>query len=264
VIRLAIAIAVVVALASPAHADKIDPAVQAKADVLFEKAQANYQSGQFQGAIELFKQAYDLVHDPIYLFNLAQSYRKVLDCEAAFDYYNRYLTEAPNADNKAKVKQWLTELQPCVEQRQKEHDAAKRGEEAERLRREEEERRRRQAAPRETVVDDGGPYRLAGMITGGVGAIGVVVGIIYGIKSENLRQDLATQCMASCRWGEDPVKQLDSDGRRANTIAKVGYIGGGITALVGAGLYVFGRTRVEHVTVAPTEGGATVSARLSF
>ena len=250
---------------SAARADtKVELTPQNKADVLFERAQANYQAGQFQAAIELFKQAYELVHDPIYLFNLAQSYRKVLDCEGAFDYYNRYLTAAPEADNKAKVRQWLTELQPCVEERQKEHEAARKGEEAERQRREDEERKRRAAMTHEATVDNGGTLRIVGLVTAGVGGAGLVAGVIYGIKGGNIKSDLSTTCMAGCRWDDPAIKSLDKDGQRANTIAKVGYIGGGIAALVGVGLYVFGRTRVEHVMVTPAEGGATVSAQLRF
>jgi tetratricopeptide (TPR) repeat protein len=258
---------VMVVVASSAYADtptKVELTPQNKADVLFERAQANYQAGQFQAAIELFKQAYELVHDPVYLFNLAQSYRKVLDCEAAFDYYNRYLTDAPQAENQAKVRQWLTELQPCVEQRQKEHEAARKGEEAERLRREDEERKRRAAMTRETTVDNGGALRIAGLVTAGVGGAGLIAGVIYGVKGSNLKSDLATTCMAGCRWDDPAIQGMDKDGRRANTIAKIGYIGGGIAAVVGVGLYVFGRTRVEHITVAPAEGGATVSAQLRF
>jgi tetratricopeptide (TPR) repeat protein len=264
--RCSLAILIVAVLGtSIAHADKVPVDTQAKADGLFERAQANYEANQFQAAIELFKQAYDLVHDPIYLFNLAQSYRRVLDCEAAYDYYHQYLDAAPKADNKAKVLQWLTELQPCVEQRQKEHEAARKGEEAERLRREEEDRKRRAAlAPQETLVDHGGTLRLAGVITIGVGSVGVAVGALYSVKGSNLKSDLATACMAGCRWDDPAIRQLDTDGQHANTIAKIGYIGGGITALVGAGLYVFGRSRVEHVMISPAEGGATVTARLRF
>ena len=70
-----------VVLTGVARADKVDPATQAKADALFEKGQALYLGDEFQGAIELFKQAYELVRDPVYLFNIAQSYRKVADCE---------------------------------------------------------------------------------------------------------------------------------------------------------------------------------------
>lgn len=261
---LVVAIALA-ALAGTGHADKVDPAVQAKADVLFEKAQADYQAGQYQASIELFKQAYELIHDPVYLFNIAQSYRKVLDCESAFDYYNRYLAGAPNAENKAKVQQWLAELQPCVEQRQKEHDAAKRGEEAERQRKEEEERRKRAAvAPRDSIVDNGETFRIAGIATGAVGGVGIIVGILYGIKGSNAKSDIATQCAMGCDWSAPNIQQLDNDGRHANTMAKVGYIGGGIAALVGAGLYVFGRSRIEHVMVTPAEGGASVTAQLQF
>src|SRR5438093_177956 len=124
------ALIAIMVFTATAYADRVELPPQTKADVLFEHAQASYQAGQYQDAIELFKQAYELVHDPVYLFNLAQSYRKVFDCEAASDYYRRYLGEAPAAENKPKVQQWLTELQPCVEQRQKEHEAARRGEEA--------------------------------------------------------------------------------------------------------------------------------------
>ena len=86
---------VVALLASAAHAD---PATQAKADKLFEQAQVDYQAGKYAEAIPLFQQAYELVHDPVYLFNIAQTYRKVLDCEGATTYYKRYLDEAPKAE----------------------------------------------------------------------------------------------------------------------------------------------------------------------
>ena len=259
-------IVVLAAIARVGHADpKVQPNVQAKADVLFEKAQADYQAGQFQAAIELFKQAYELIHDPVYLFNVAQSYRKVLDCEAAFDYYNRYLNDLPNADNKVKVQQWLAELQPCVEQRQKEHDAAKRGEAAEQARLDDEQRRKRAAAaPHEQTVDNGGPFRIAGLATAGLGAAGILVGVIYGVKGANAKSDLATQCMPGCDWSTAAIQQKDADGKHDNTLTKVGYVGGGIAAVIGAGLYMFGRLRVEHVMVAPTEGGAAVTAQLQF
>ncbi len=259
-------VGLVIAFARFAHADpKVDPAVQAKADVLFEKAQADYQSGQFQAAIELFKQAYELIHDPVYLFNVAQSYRKVLDCEAAFDYYTRYLGDSPNAENHAKVQQWLTELQPCVEQRQKEHEAAKRGEAAERARLEDEQRRERAAAtPRPQTIDNGAPYRIVGISLASAGVVGLAVGVLYGVKGGNAKSDIATACTPGCDWSTAAIQQLDSDGRHDNTLAKIGYVGGGIAAVVGAGLYAFGRLRVEHVMVVPTERGAAVSAQLRF
>ncbi len=262
-------LAFVLATTSVAHADKVPPATQAKADALFEKGQAMYLGDEFQGAIELFKQAYELVKDPVYLFNIAQSYRKVADCENAFDYYTQYLTAAPNAGNKVKVQQWLRELQPCVEKRKAEQEAAKRGEEAERQRKEEEERRRQEAMkapppPRDTEVDRGAPYRLGGYIGVGLGAVGLGLGIIYSVEGSNAKHDLAKLCAMGCTWTDPKVHSLDTSGQSDNTRAKIGYIGGGIAAVAGVALYMFGRTRVEHVIVTPTDGGAAVSAQLRF
>jgi tetratricopeptide (TPR) repeat protein len=251
--------------AGPKSAPKAEPTVQAKADVLFEKGQANYEGGQFQAAIELFKQAYELVRDPAYLFNIAQSYRKIGDCLAAFDYYNRYLGESPKAENRDTVNQWLREMQPCVEQRQQEQEAARRGEEAEKARQEELLRKQRAAArPVPMEVDRGKPFRITGLALGGVGIVGLAVGITYGIKSSSIKNDVANQCAMGCQWDTDPVKSLDADGRAANTRATLGYIVGGIATAAGVGLYMFGRTRIETVMVTPSSGGASVSAQLAF
>lgn len=266
--RVAI-LALVLAMASAAHADRVDPATQAKADALFEKGQAMYLSDQFQGAIELFKQAYALVRDPVYLFNIAQSYRKVADCENAFDFYTQYLAATPNAENKAKVQQWLRELQPCVEDRKREHEAAKRGEEMERQRQQEEARRHEQGAlppptPRETEVDGGGGFRTAGYVGMALGIVGAGVGVVSSIQGANARDDLKKLCAMGCVWTDAKVRSLDSDGRSANTRATIGYVGGGIAAIAGVALYMVGRTRVEHVIVTPTDGGAAISAHLRF
>lgn len=254
-----------IAFAGPKDKPKTDPK-QAHADALFEKGQASYQGGKYQEAIEEFKQAYELVKDPVYLFNIAQSYRKVADCVNAHDFYTQYLTEAPSAENKDKVNQWLSELQPCVDQRHNEQDAARRAEEAERQRKEEEARRAAEAAkPVPVEVDRGAPLRVAGIVTGVIGVAGLSVGIVYGIKSQSIKNEIDDKCITNhCQWDSMEILDLDAAGSRANTRAKIGYIAGGIATAVGAGLYIFGRTRVETVMVTPNAGGATASASFSF
>ena len=235
---------------------------QTAADALFEKGQASYQSGKYQDAITQFKQAYELVHDPVYLFNIAQSYRKVADCENADRFYRKFLEYSPNAENKDKVEQWLEELKPCVEQRQHDQEAARKSqEEAERLRKE-----RELARPVDTAVDRGKPFRIGGIALAGAGAVGLTVGIVYGIKSQSIQDDIDAQCSPprSCQWDSRPIQTLHEDGRSANRRAAFGYIGGGIAMIGGAALYMVGRTRVETVTVQPTAGGASVTAHLSF
>ena len=251
----AFAIAVVLVVgAGVAHAD-VDP--QTKADVIFERAQAAYQAGKFQAAIELFKDAYELVHDPVYLFNIAQSYRKVLDCVAATDYYNKYLEAAPNAENKAKVQQWLRELSPCVEQRRNDEEAKKKLDELERQKQLDAERQRQAAlASRAHAVDRGKSLRIAGLVTAGTGAIGIGIGVAFSIRGTNLKNQVANDCATSCVW--DNEKSLDASGKRANTIALVSYIAGGVAALAGTTMFVVGRLKIESVAVSPT------SAAVSF
>jgi tetratricopeptide (TPR) repeat protein len=262
---------VVVALCSGlAYAQPVDPATQAKADVLFERGQASYTGGRYQAAIELFKQAYDLVRDPVYLFNIAQSYRRVLDCLAAFEYYERYLNEAPGAENRVKVQQWLRELQPCVEQRREEQAAARRGEEAERQRREEAEQRQHAdvgSGPEPMGTRDRGRnLRIAGLATGAIGIVGLAVGMGYSIQGGNVTDRITALCSPpnTCQWDDPGIQELHVDGERANTRALVGYVVGGLATVAGGALYVYGRTRVEAVAVMPTQGGLTVAANLRF
>jgi tetratricopeptide (TPR) repeat protein len=263
--HLALCLVLIASVASAAP--KTGAPAQKQAQALFEQGLASYQSGKYQDAITQFKQAYELVDDPVYLFNIAQSYRKVADCTSADDYYRRYLGAAPKADNQQKVEQWLEELRPCVEQRKQDQEAARKSqEEAERLRRERElaDQQRPAGAPSETMVDRGLPLRIGGIALAGVGAIGLGVGVAYGIKGSNIRSDLDDQCARGCQWDSAEIQAMHEDGKTANTRAKIGYIGGGIALAAGAALYMLGRTRVETVTVTPATGGATVSATLSF
>lgn len=238
---------------------KVEPAVQARADALFVNGQASYRDGKYQEAISQFKQAYILVADPVYLFNIAQSYRKVGDCVAAYDNYSRYLEVAPNAENRDKVRQWLTELEPCVAQRHEEQ------EQAARKAQEEAERKRVDVpAPHAETRDRGLPFRIGGIALAGVGFVGVGLGVASGIRGRDLGAQVASACASSCQWDSDTIQSLDQAGRTANTRAWVGYIGGGIAVLGGAALYLYGRTRVETIMVSPTAGGATVGARMRF
>ena len=263
-------VCVVLAIAGVANAvpKATVSAEQKQADALFEKGQTSYQDGKYQDAIAQFKQAYDLVKDPVYLFNIAQSYRKVADCVNAADYYKRYLQEAPNAENKPKVEQWLEELRPCVEEREAEQAQARKSqEEAERLRKERELAEARGIVmPTEGTIDSGKPFRYTGLALAGVGAVGLGVGIAFGVRGSSIKSDIDERCSPpnNCQWDSAEIQALHADGESANTWSAVGYIGGGIALAGGVALYMYGRTRIETVSVAPASGGATVSARFSF
>lgn len=266
-----LALVLVAALAAPALAGpgKVDPATQAQAAKLFESGQASYQEGKYLAAIDLFKNAYGLVNDPVYLFNIAQSYRKIADCVPAHDYYVKYLEAAPNAPNKDKVQQWIFELRPCVDKaRERDADAERAAEEAERQRKEAEAARQKPVplAPVETEVDRGGPFRIGGIVLAGAGLLGLAIGATYGVKGNSIQEDIDRMCSppSTCLWDSERIQSLHDDGESANTRAKIGYIGGGIALLGGIALYMVGRDRVETVMVTPTSGGATVDASFRF
>jgi tetratricopeptide (TPR) repeat protein len=253
-------LAVIAALARVAQADTT--ADQAKADIFFQKGQQDYQSNKFQAAIELFKDAYELVHDPVYLFNIAQSYRKAADCINANDYYSKYLQESPGAPNAEVVKQWMRELSPCVEQQKKrELEAAKRAEQL--AKRENVDKTQPAPVASPTVEHDGGAgMRTAGLMISGVGVIGVVIGVTESVRGSSLQSGLKAACNPSCTYSQ--VKSLDDAGHTANTIATTGYIVGGAALAAGIGLYIYGASKVEHVAVAPAPGGATLGATFSW
>jgi tetratricopeptide (TPR) repeat protein len=236
---------------------------QAKADALFDRAQKHYQAGRYRDAIQLFAEAYELVHDPVFLFNLAQTYRKVLDCVKASEYYQRYLTEATDADaqQRARVEQWLREIAPCAEQRRTESDLARRATDADRARQAEAQRHARDAASPHSAAR-ARQLRIAGIAAAGVGVIGLGLGTWFTIRGAQIESDLADACAAGCDWSM--LEGKDAAGHRANTLAAVGWIGGALAAGGGVTLYLLGRSRLERVQIAPVAGGAAVSARLSF
>ena len=268
--KLALVLVCAFATTAVAGPDKVDPVTQAKAVKLFESGQASYQQGKYLAAIDLFKNAYDLVNDPVYLFNIAQSYRKIADCIQAHDYYVKYLEADPKAPNKDKVAQWIFELRPCVDKaREREDEVARSAEEAERQRREAESARQKPVVapdPVETEVDRGAPFRISGIVLAGVGLLGVAIGATYGVKGNGVQADIDRMCSApsTCLWDSDKIQSLHDDGETANTRAKIGYIGGGIAVVAGVALYMVGRNRVETVMVTPTSGGATVGAAFRF
>lgn len=262
----AAALAALAASAPPAAADK--PAVpahhgQTRADALFDQGQKHYQAGEYREAIRLFAEAYELVHDPVFLFNLGQSYRKVLDCVNAYDHYQRYLADATDADaqQRERVAQWLHELAPCVEERRAEVERVRRADAAERAQREEALRRQREETSRRGA-DRGRGLRIAGVAAAGAGAIGLGLGVWFSIRGAQLRSELDDACAAGCDWSM--LEGKDAAGHRANVIAAFGWIGGALAVGGGAGLYLLGRSQIERVQIAPVAGGATVSARLSF
>ena len=115
------------ALALPALAED---AGEAKAKAHFKDAQAAYNLGQFDKALEGYSAAYAAKPLPPFLFNIAQCHRQLGNWERAAFFYKRFVSMgAPGADQE-KVDQLITQM----EQKQTEAEAKRRAQEAEALR----------------------------------------------------------------------------------------------------------------------------------
>lgn len=73
-------------------------------------AAAAYRRGAYVEAAQHWQAAYDALPDPLALLNIALSWEAVNEQARAIEYYERYLAEAPEAENRAQVTQHVAEL----------------------------------------------------------------------------------------------------------------------------------------------------------
>ncbi len=83
-------------------------------DLAAMDAETKFKSGDYAGAVEKFKLAYQLDADPGYLFNIAQAYRLARDCASSANYYRQFLEKVPSPPNLDQVKGWLADQEACV------------------------------------------------------------------------------------------------------------------------------------------------------
>jgi tetratricopeptide (TPR) repeat protein len=101
-------------LVAPAHADD-----QARARAAFKQGSRHYNLGEFQQALESFREAYRNVDDPSFLFNIAQCERQLGHKREAVREYRAYLNNAPdNISNRDAIKQIVTQLEKEISDEQ--------------------------------------------------------------------------------------------------------------------------------------------------
>jgi hypothetical protein len=97
-------------LARPAAAAPT-PEDKTKAREHYQKGLTHYDIKEFPEALAEFKNAYRIVQDPAFLFNIAQCYRKLGQDAEALDYYRNYVRRFPNAPNRAEVDRRIQEIE---------------------------------------------------------------------------------------------------------------------------------------------------------
>jgi hypothetical protein len=94
---------------------------EATAKKKFAQGESAYNLGEFDKAVELFKEAYAEWPDPAFLFNIGQTYRQAGNCKEAMFFYKRYLALKQNdtkkplkPEVKAEVEKRIVELDECI------------------------------------------------------------------------------------------------------------------------------------------------------
>ncbi|MGZ6143107.1 MAG: tetratricopeptide repeat protein [Myxococcales bacterium] len=77
----------------------------------FKAGQTHYALGEFQKAVEEFRETYRLRQEPALLFNIGQAYRQLHDWTQALFHYRQYLALRPDAPNRAEVEDLVGQMQ---------------------------------------------------------------------------------------------------------------------------------------------------------
>jgi tetratricopeptide (TPR) repeat protein len=91
------------------HAASSGPAAEGRAHL--KRANALAGDGDCEAAIEEYTKAYELLEDPVVLFNRGECYRRTGDSENAADDYHAFLDKVPNAPNRADIEAKIVALE---------------------------------------------------------------------------------------------------------------------------------------------------------
>jgi tetratricopeptide (TPR) repeat protein len=261
-----------------AHADpKPTPAQMQQAGDLVKKAIAKSQAGDHDLAIELYKQAYDVVPTPILLSNIGSEYEQAKNRILALKYFCKYLDADPTGSNAsyatAKAKALQIDLgNPITDDASVCKPPAP------------------PPAPK-PVVDQppqgsafqptGGPtsdnddhpgrtLEYAGAAVGAVGVVGLVIGSVYGLKALSLNDAINNHSLGT-PWPETidgvPIKQWNIQGAAWNHDTEIFMISGAVVLGAGIGLFVYGHSETGRkptdtsVTIVPTFNGFAALVR---
>jgi len=237
--------------ARPALAD--DPARAKAAD---RSARAHYAAHEYDAAIADYQAAYRAMPDPLFLFDIAQSYRRLHDCDHALELYREYLQQRPSADNRHLVERFIDEMTACAApEPEPELDAVEPSPAAPPP---------TPPAPPPTPPFSTRTIRLAGITSAALGAVLIGTAVYFSNQASEEAQALETACARGCSGSS--VAGIDRAGTDADHDAIATYALGGAALAAGIAAIVWTAFQApgEPPVVTPTSGGATVSARIHF
>jgi tetratricopeptide (TPR) repeat protein len=183
-----------------------ETSARARALELFEQSSAHYQRRDFQGTVQLLKDAYALFPEPVLLYNLARAYEGLGDKADAANAYQRYLAAEPGARDHAILEKRVLALREQVVT--------------------EERARAVETPPRQTK--SWASIGAAPLVLGGIGIGSLGIGTVLEVLGQKrhrdaVRQPDAAAAQAQQRQAEDLV-----------LASNIGIIGGALLTGTGA------------------------------
>ena len=243
--------------AQPAREDsdaEADKAAVARAAAVAREAdsagRAHYRAHDYAAAIDDYRRAHDALPDPLFLFDMAQAYRKLSDCAHAAELYRAYLQDRPDADNRAKVERFIRNMDACTPP---------------------------PAPPEQPVLapqpepppvsteSNARAWQFMGIGTGTIGLFLVGAGVYFSADAGRAQSQIEAACASGCRGAD--VHALDASGHDANRNAAITYSIGGAALAAGAGMILWsllGSPSDTAPSVAPVAGGAILSGQARF
>ena len=109
--RVGVAALVLLGLSGVALADKKS---DAEAKQFYLEGTKYYNLGNFKLAVENYTKAYEKKPDPVFLYNIAQSYRLANDFGQALFFYKSFLRNLPDPPNRTEVERRITEMEETI------------------------------------------------------------------------------------------------------------------------------------------------------
>jgi hypothetical protein len=226
---------------------------RAEAERVYDEGTKHYDLGEWDLAIAAFKQAYERMPDPLFLFDIAQSYRRAGRCHEARDFYKSFVRDAPAAENRPKADKFIIDMDDCARKQDEQAALAAR------------------ATPLPRPITAGAEPRLrglhvAGIATAGAGVLFGVAGGVFSWRANDASRKVETLCRSGCV--ASAVAELDARGQASDRDAEILYAASGAAIVAGAAMFLWAETHPrepEPVAIAPVAGGgAMVLAHFEF
>jgi tetratricopeptide (TPR) repeat protein len=255
-----VAAAIAAASAPAAAQGEVTASIPVKARMLADRGRAFPAAGDSPHAIAAFTQAYVIAPSPALLFNLAQAYRLLGNCDDAALLYRRYLATGPRPEERTLAEAHLAKVEQCTSKLAQpppiatEAASPAMGPTLDVI-----------AAPATAPAPSSKAHIEKdiglGLTIGGGVALAVAAG--YAVRAHDAANDVSAAFVKHAP-GKD-VAPLDARGRAAAATARVLGIGGALGVGAGVVMYVIGRhTEAAPVAVAPTSHGVEVSMSWGF